>query len=121
VSSRTRTQDRAEAGEHRNEVTLVGRFSGLDDARQLPSGDTVVSFRVVVERPDRARALGRATVDTIDCQAVAARARRTVGRLEAGDLIDVRGSLRRRFFRTPGGAASRYGVEVTALRQVRSA
>lgn len=120
MPSRTTTGARDEPLDHRNEVALVGRFSGLDEPRQLPSGDTVVGFRVVVERPARARAPGRASVDTIDCQAVAARARRAVTRLQAGDVIDVRGSLRRRFYRTPGGAASRYGVEVTAVRQVRS-
>lgn len=116
----SRTPTSAQTGQHRNDVELVGRFSGLDDARTLPSGDTVVGFRIVVERPDRVRAHGRAPVDTIDCQAVAARSRRAVARLQAGDLIDVRGSLRRRFFRTPGGTASRYGVEVSSVRQVRS-
>lgn len=120
MSSGTRTDAQTEAVEHRNEVALVGRFSGLDAARELPSGDTVVGFRIVVDRPARARTRGRATVDTIDCQAVAAKARWSVARLQAGDVIDVRGSLRRRFYRTPGGPASRYGVEVTAVRQVRS-
>lgn len=120
MSSRTSPRASTSAVEHRNEVELVGRFSGLDPARQLPSGDTVVGFRIVVDRPHSARVHGRAAVDTIDCQAVAARARQTVARLHAGDVIDVRGALRRRFYRVPGGAASRYGVEVVAVRRVRS-
>lgn len=111
---------RAEAQDPCNDVVLVGRFSGVDDARVLPSGDTVVGFRVVVDRPPRARRTGRAPVDTIDCQAVAARPRRTLTRLRLGDVVEVRGSLRRRFYRRPGGVASRYGVEVTSVRPVPS-
>ncbi|MGH3743981.1 MAG: single-stranded DNA-binding protein [Mycobacteriales bacterium] len=120
VPTRTRTAAQGETVDHRNDVALVGRFSGLDEARQLPSGDTVVGFRVVVDRPSRARRHGRAAIDTIDCQAVAATVRRAVTRLHIGDLVDVRGSLRRRFYRRPGGVASRYGVEATSVRPVRS-
>lgn len=108
------------AAQHLNAVTLVGRFSGSDPERQLPSGDTIVAFRVVVDRPSRARAPGRSTIDTIDCQAVSASVRRAVARLHPGEVVDVRGSLRRRFFRGPGGVASRYGVEVAALHPIRS-
>lgn len=109
----------APAGQtHRNEVSLVGRFSGPDSPRRLPSGDTLVAFRVVVERPRSGR--GRIPVDAIDCQAVAAGVRRTVGRLEPGELVEVRGALHRRFFRHPAGRASRYGVEAASVRRVRS-
>lgn len=103
---------------HRNEISLVGRFSGPESPRQLPSGDTLLAFRVVVERPRSGQA--RVSVDAIDCQALAAGVRRTVGRLQPGDLVEVRGALRRRFFRHPAGSASRYGVEAASVRRVRS-
>lgn len=120
MSVSTSVAGREPAIDSNNDVVLVGRFSGRDEARQLPSGDTVIGFRVVVDRPPRARARGRAPVDTIDCQAVGARVRQAVGRLEVGEVVDVRGALRRRFYRRPGGVASRYGVEVTSVRRVRS-
>lgn len=103
---------------HRNEISLVGRFSGPDSPRELPSGDTLLAFRVVVERP-RSRT-DRVVVDAIDCQALTAGVRRSVNRLAPGDLVEVRGALRRRFFRHPGGRASRYGVEAMSVRRVRS-
>lgn len=120
MPDRTCTADQDAAVAHRNDVALVGRFSGLDDPRELPSGDILICFRIVVDRPPRARVRGRATVDTIDCQAVGAGVRRAVARLQRDDVIEVRGALRRRFYQRPGGAASRYGVEAAAVRRVRS-
>jgi single-strand DNA-binding protein len=35
-------------------------------------------------------------------------------------VVEVSGSLRRRFWRTPAGPASRYEVEVNAIRRVRA-
>lgn len=97
-----------------NEVRLVGRVSGEPQARVLPSGDEVVTLRVVVSRTD-----GR-PVDTIDLACWSARARRSVEHLRDGTRVEVEGSLRRRFYRTPGGAASRYEVEVRRLVRERA-
>jgi hypothetical protein len=36
-------------------------------------------------------------------------------RLKPSDVVTVRGALRRRFWRSPGGPASRYEVEATGL------
>ena len=41
----------AAAGEWVNEVHLVGRVSSEPEERELPSGDVVVLFRLVVPRP----------------------------------------------------------------------
>jgi single-strand DNA-binding protein len=51
-----------------NEVLLTGRVSGEPQERELPSGDRVVQFRVVVRRatPRPAAEGSRASVDTID-------------------------------------------------------
>ena len=92
-----------------NEVRLVGRVSGEPTVRTLPSGDEVVTLRVVVSRTD-----GR-PVDTIDLACWSARSRRAAQHLADGTRVEVEGSLRRRFYRTPGGAASRYEVEVRRL------
>jgi single-strand DNA-binding protein len=114
-------EDRAmdAAGEWANEVRLVGRVSAQAVERELPSGDTVASLRVVVPRPQRARAApGRgAGVDTIDVSCWTARTRRTARGLAPGDVVTVEGALRRRFFRAGTAAASRYEVEASTMRR----
>lgn len=104
-----------------NEVHLIGRVSGEPESRELPSGDTLVQFRVVVPRPPRRGAPRSATVDTIDVACWSARARGSAGRLTPGDLVAVDGSLRRRFFATASGRASRYEVEALRVRRVTAA
>ena len=99
-----------------NAVSLVGRLSSVDPVRDLPSGDQLLAFRLVVRRPARVRARG-ATVDVIDCHVATAKLRRAVGALELGARLEVDGSLRRRFFRAGGAMGSRYAVEVSALRR----
>lgn len=106
-------------GRGTNEVRLVGRLSVAPQERVLPSGDTLWTFRVVVDRPRGGAS--RQTVDTLECAAWSPRARRSVGRWSAGDVVEVSGALRRRFFRTGAGAASRVEVEMTRGRLIRRA
>lgn len=102
-----------------NEVRLVGRVAAVPASRVLPSGDTVTVLRLVVDRPPSGRRTARGpTSDTVDCAVWTARLRQRAVRLEPGSLVAVDGSLRRRFWRSAGGAASRYEVEVQALRRV---
>lgn len=103
----------------RNEVTLVGRLSGLPQERTLPSGDALLSWRLVVARPADTGATGRPSVDTFDCAAFRGHVRRAAARWTDGDVIEVAGALRRRFWRTPSGAASRVEVEVSRARRIR--
>lgn len=122
-----------EQAEHRNEVALVGRVSSEATELVLPSGDTLVTWRLVVSRePVSARARSApqtetdkprrtATSDTIDCQAWTARTRRTALSLVAGDVAEVQGALRRRFYRAGGATASRCEVEARAVRRVHKA
>ena len=100
-----------------NEVVLSGRISGSPEERELPSGDSVVQLRLVVPRTaSRGRAGGGgATVDTIDVSCWTKALQRKAVRLKPGDLVTIRGALRRRFWRSPGGPASRYDVEATGL------
>ncbi|HYH34373.1 MAG TPA: single-stranded DNA-binding protein [Nocardioides sp.] len=101
-----------------NQVQLCGRVSGDPEERELPSGDRMWSFRVVVPRE---RPRGRQTVDVLDCAVWSGRARRTVARWCDGDQVEVAGELRRRFFRSGGATASRVEVEVTSARLIRRA
>ena len=99
---------------HLNEVHLQGRLSGEVVERVLPSGDELVSFRVVIERREGG-------VDTIDCVAFRADVRRKVRRWASGDLLALDGSLRRRFWKGGAGVASRTEVEVTSIARVAKA
>lgn len=103
-----------------NEVHLSGRVSGGIERRELPSGDGLVTFRLVVARSRRRGApAGRAPgVDTIDIACWSASTRAVAARLEPGSGVAVDGSLRRRFFATSAGRASRYEVEAGRLRRV---
>jgi single-strand DNA-binding protein len=102
-----------------NTVTVVGRVSAAPEARVLPSGDELVSFRVIVPRAPGGRHEGaRTQVDVIDIACWSARTRRSAKRLEADDDIRVEGALRRRFFRAGAGAASRYEVEARSVRRL---
>jgi single-strand DNA-binding protein len=99
-------------GESLNEVRVRGRWVGARE-RQLPSGDELVVARVVVPRP-------AGGVDTLDCAVWTPALRRRAMGLADDAVVEVSGSLRRRFWRTPAGPASRYEVEVNAIRRVRA-
>jgi single-strand DNA-binding protein len=108
----------SEADPTANEVRLLGRLSTDPEERTLPSGDVVWTFRVIVPRGDPD---GRVRVDALDCAAWSSRARRSVSGWHGGDVVEVEGAVRRRFFRTGAGAASRVEVEVSRARLVRRA
>lgn len=107
-----------EAVETANEVRLVGRVSGAPVEKVLPSGDRLWTFRVVVPR---ASPRGRQRVDALECAAWSGRTRRSVARWADGDLVEVQGSLCRRFFRANGATGSRVEVEVAGARLIRRA
>jgi single-strand DNA-binding protein len=95
-----------------NQVFLRGRLATAPTLRTLPSGDELLAFRLTVARPPG----DRAKVDSLDCATTKARVRRTVSRAEPGDELEVAGSLRRRFWRSAGGLASRYEVAVDSAK-----
>lgn len=111
---------RVGARECLNEVRLVGRVSQAPEERELPSGDRLGTFRLVVRRDDAA-ARPRQPVDVVDCSVWPARLRRSVSTWRADDLVEVTGALRRRFFRAGGGTTSRVEVEVATARVIRRA
>ena len=79
----------------------AGAAESADDPDEVDRRESAARHR----RHDRRRLLDAAT-------------RRTALRLRPGDLVDVEGALRRRFFGGPGGRQSRYEVEASALRRV---
>lgn len=111
--------DRAVEPAHLNEIRLVGRLAADPVRRELPSGDTVVTFRLVVDRaPVAANTRQRTpTVDTLECAAWTKSVQRSLRTCMAGDVLEVEGALRRRFWRSASGAASRSEVEVARLRR----
>jgi single-strand DNA-binding protein len=104
-----------------NEVRLVGRISGDPDEKQLPSGDTLRSFRMVVGRGESEAVGSRQRHDTLDCVVWGGRVKRSVAGWRTGDVVEVSGAIRRRFYRGGGGPVSRVDVEVTGGRVIRRA
>ena len=88
----------------RNDVVLRGRLSAPAEVKTLPSGDTLVSFRLVVRRPEP-RATGQST-DTLPCITYDRALQRRITAWQAGDVVEVEGALQRRFWRTGSGTAS---------------
>lgn len=104
--------------ETRNEVILVGRVSALPEQLELPSGDRLVTLRVVVDRPP-APGVSRRLVDVIDVACWTKRTQRAATGLQPDDGVQVEGALRRRFFAAGGSRASRYEVEAHRVVRVR--
>lgn len=100
----------------RNSVVVCGRLAAEPQRRTLPSGDELTTFRLVVRRPDP-RPRGP-SVDTLDCVAWRGDVRRRAGAWQPGDLLEVEGALRRRFWRSPSGPASRTEIEVARARRL---
>ena len=96
-----------------NEVRLVGRVTSLAVERELPSGDKVVEFRVVIGSEKLRN--GKKEVDSLDIAAWSAKARRASLAVKIDTWVEVKGSVRRRFWRAPTGLASRWQVEASEV------
>lgn len=103
----------------RNEVVVVGRLASGPAVRELPSGDSVASFRVVVRRPESSRPRpGSPRVDALECAAFRGDVRKTLRSWREGDVVEVTGALRRRFWRTGGAPSSVWEIEVAKARRL---
>ena len=104
-----------------NEVALRGRLGSEPQVRVLPSGDGVLTFRLVVRRGrDSPMTRGsRQVSDWVDCAVWGGRVRTSAAAWHLGDVVEVRGALRRRFYRTAAGSATRLEVEVLAGKRLR--
>ncbi|HAN70903.1 MAG TPA: single-stranded DNA-binding protein [Actinobacteria bacterium] len=103
----------AESSPTSSSVLLIGRLGATVTERELPSGDVITVFTVIVDRP-RARG-SRVQVDAIPCQAMRAGVRARLRRLAPGSVIEVEGSLRRRFWRSGAGLGSALEVDVDRI------
>ena len=112
-------EEQPRAALDRNEVVLVGRVASDPEEKQLPSGDTVWLFRLVVRRPEGMAS--RQKVDSLECCAWTPRVQRSIRGWREGDQVEVGGAIRRRFFRGSAGAQSRVEVEVSSARLRRRA
>jgi single-strand DNA-binding protein len=92
-----------------NDCLLRGRVSAKATDRELPSGEHVVEFRLIVTREEREG------VDTLDIAAWSAKSRRTALSLKPGEWVEVAGSVRRRFWQGPAGLASRWQIEGASI------
>lgn len=105
-----------------NEVYLVGKLSGEPIERVLPSGDVLLSWRLVVARPPGDRGGSKARHDTLPCFTLKAGVRRSLSSYASGDVLEIEGVLRRHFWRTPaGGEASKCEVEARSVRRLQRA
>ncbi|HET6626511.1 MAG TPA: single-stranded DNA-binding protein [Nocardioidaceae bacterium] len=96
---------------------LRGRVASPPLERLLPSGDTIVTFRMVLTRDKSPMtSKSRQTSDWVDCAAWGGRVRRSVGSWRVDDVVEVEGALRRRFFRADGRTSTRVEVEVLSGR-----
>ena len=95
-----------------NDLLLRGRVSAQAVEKELPSGDKVVEFRLIVSR------LERGGVDTLDIAAWSSKMRRIALSLKEGEWIEISGSIHRRFWSGPTGVASRWQVEAAEIARI---
>jgi single-strand DNA-binding protein len=105
-------QDEIQEDYSLNDLVLRGRVSREAIEKELPSGDKVVEFRLIVSREKLSG------VDTLDIGAWSAKARRTALTLTADEWVEVSGSIHRRFWSAPTGLASRWQVEAVEITRI---
>ena len=86
-----------------NDVALRGWVTTVATERELPSGDVVVQFRIAITRPEGG-------VDTIDLESWSAKTRSSALSLRDGEWVEIQGAIRRRFWKSGQGLASRWQV-----------
>ena len=95
-----------------NDVLLRGRVSREAVEKELPSGDKVVEFRLIISREKQSG------VDTLDIGSWSAKSRRTALSLVPDEWVEISGSIHRRFWSGPTGLASRWQVEAVEISRI---
>lgn len=103
---------------HRNEVHIIGRVSSAPEVRALRDGELVV-WRVAVERPRPPDEPRRS--DWLTCTTAEAEIGATARDLRVGDVVELHGRLRRRFWRSRQGPVTPLEVEVSGAAVLRAA
>lgn len=108
-----------------NEVRLRGRLTSAPVVVDLPSGDSLVSFRISVPRgPGSARTTAGSSsqrVDSIPCSAWTASLRRRIAGWRPGDTVEVTGAVCCRFYQAGGATRSRVEVVASSAKIIRRA
>ena len=87
--------------EHRNEVYLVGEVSTAPEERTLSDGRGVMTFRLEVRADSETGPIR----DSFDITIADGRTRKAARAWEVGNLIEIEGVVRRKFYKA--GAASK--------------
>lgn len=95
-----------------NDLVLRGRVSREAIEKELPSGDKVVEFRLIITRE---KTTG---VDTLDIGAWSSKSRKIALTLKADEWVEVSGSIHRRFWSAPTGLTSRWQVEAVEISRI---
>ena len=105
--------------DHRNEVVLAGRVTAVPVMRDMPSGDHLATWRICVARSATSNFRGR-RVDSVTCVSFDRDVHRDLEGWRVGDVIEVRGALRRRTWWGREGLRSVCEVEAASVSFVRS-
>jgi single-strand DNA-binding protein len=111
---------------HRNDVVVVGELTPPVEARERADGAQVLSFRVAVRSPTAGNVRDPASRepnpssrrDILDCVVSSGALRRRLESYRPGDVLELAGSLRHRFWNTAGRVQSRYEIEVDTLKRL---
>ena len=95
-----------------NDLLLRGRVSAQATTKEMPSGDKVVEFRLIITRELREG------VDTLDIGAWTSKSRKSALTLKGGEWVEISGSIHRRFWQAPTGLASRWQVEAAEISRI---
>jgi hypothetical protein len=139
-----------------NQVVLQGRVSGVAASKKLPSGDSVVQFRLIIDRGNSGlnrkskasksrnvsqskkdknsksgkagkdgsssktgnKSISRREVDTLDIGVWRKDLQKKSLTLVAEQFVNVKGAIRRSFWSTPNGLASRYQIEAFEIEKM---
>ncbi|QVQ52107.1 single-stranded DNA-binding protein [Spiractinospora alimapuensis] len=99
---------------HRNSVVIAGRITAEPALRELSSGHTLARWRVAVTRPV-ADQRGRVKTDAVTCVTFDPSIHDSLREWRLGDVVEVSGALRRRFWRAESGPVSTFEVEARSV------
>ncbi|GAA4913766.1 single-stranded DNA-binding protein [Streptomonospora salina] len=105
---------------HRNEVVVAGRITGEPAVRELASGDRLTTWRISISRTP-AEQRPNQYVDPITCVSFQKAVEERTRAWRIGDVVQVSGMLRRRFWRSPKGSGSVVEIEARTVQRVSAA
>jgi single-strand DNA-binding protein len=100
---------------HRNEVHLVGEVSTLPAEREMSDGRGAVTFRLDV----RVHSDGGMLRDSLDITLYGARARKSALSWDVGDVVEIEGVVRRKFYKAGDNSRPFTVIEADRAKRVR--